>query len=134
MTGDSLVLYNFVFELIKSVLIIKAFFIYISHLFKYVLHMKMHRQYNFYFIFDDVGLLYEYHEPYTFLNRVDSVVFNHQSKQTEITTYIDISVDRKGGMSKICSSDIFSKENYCSGFPLIAASMPGKVKKGSKRT
>ena len=77
---------------------------------------------------------YEYYELYTVLTRIGSVVFNRQSKRTEITTYIDISVDRKGGMSKICSSDIFSKENYCSGFPLIAASMPGKVNKGSTRT
>ena len=39
---------------------------------------------------------------------ITRTVFNHQSKRAEITTYIDILVDRKG-MSTICSSTIFSK-------------------------
>ena len=40
--------------------------------------MKMHRQYNFYFIlFSMMCVEYEYQEPYTSLTRVDSVVFNH---------------------------------------------------------
>ena len=73
---------------------------------------------------------YEYYELYTVLTRIGSVVFNRQSKRTEITTYIDISVDRKG-MSKICFRHLIRKENNYCEFPSIAAPMIGKDKTGS---
>lgn len=72
----------------------------------------MHRQYHFNLVtmmcfhYADISGAYVL---YTFLLRP---VFKHQSAESvEISTYIGVLLDREG-MSSICSSAIFTKENF----------------------